>query len=444
MSRHIPEKIKREVRQKCKFGCIVCGLPIYDYEHILPFSEVKEHSADNIVLLCPNHHALKTRGRYPTAKLLELREAPHNLSKRYTNEVEIGRTRPGQFSAQIGTNTYLYETVDMGVYPLINLEGLNYFSLTRDGEDLLVNAFVPGVDRPRLVINNGELIVSVSNWDFQMVGPKLTLHSSEHQVDFQIVYGSDRVMVEKFRIEGLYGTSVEISSDGVERVSSGTSVKSGIIGNIFHGSCLGIYEHGVYFPSVNRYGYITSESLDEALEGILERILTLNIGENELKLRLFEFTNRLNASIGYDSERRLAVRGKLCDAISKLNNLSLLEQTKSSFNYGNYYRATYNRTDSLDALESAAHWYKKALESAPLDYGGFDLAALQANAAFTSYNLSKNGANSTVLSIDKALQLAKNSLQFYQNLSFDIENRHPGTLVRLETVIAHFSGDGVD
>lgn len=36
LSRNISEDIKQEVRKKSGFGCIICGLGIYEYEHIDP------------------------------------------------------------------------------------------------------------------------------------------------------------------------------------------------------------------------------------------------------------------------------------------------------------------------------------------------------------------------------------------------------------------------
>lgn len=33
-SRNIPLPIQREVRQRCGFGCVICGMPLYEYEHM--------------------------------------------------------------------------------------------------------------------------------------------------------------------------------------------------------------------------------------------------------------------------------------------------------------------------------------------------------------------------------------------------------------------------
>ena len=39
--RDIPDRIKRQLRQEAGFGCCKCGFPIYDYHHIVEFSEEK-------------------------------------------------------------------------------------------------------------------------------------------------------------------------------------------------------------------------------------------------------------------------------------------------------------------------------------------------------------------------------------------------------------------
>ena len=52
LSRTIPEGVKREVRQRCGFGCVICGLGFYDYEHFAPdFVDATEHNPAGMTLL---------------------------------------------------------------------------------------------------------------------------------------------------------------------------------------------------------------------------------------------------------------------------------------------------------------------------------------------------------------------------------------------------------
>jgi hypothetical protein len=60
LKRSIPTDVARTVRQRCGFGCVVCGSAIYDYDHFDPeFKDARTHDPFGIILLCPNHHREK-------------------------------------------------------------------------------------------------------------------------------------------------------------------------------------------------------------------------------------------------------------------------------------------------------------------------------------------------------------------------------------------------
>lgn len=63
LPRRIPEDVKLKVRINCGFGCVICGAIPYDYDHLsVSYADAEEHDPDDIVLLCPTHHRLKTNG----------------------------------------------------------------------------------------------------------------------------------------------------------------------------------------------------------------------------------------------------------------------------------------------------------------------------------------------------------------------------------------------
>ena len=64
-SRNIPLPVQREIRQRCGFGCVICGMPLYEYEHMEEWAVVQRHVADEITLLCDQHHREKTAGCFP-------------------------------------------------------------------------------------------------------------------------------------------------------------------------------------------------------------------------------------------------------------------------------------------------------------------------------------------------------------------------------------------
>ncbi|WP_156135576.1 hypothetical protein [Novosphingobium malaysiense] len=72
LSRNIPDDVKRAVRQHCGFGCAICGTTITEYEHFFPdFVDASKHDPKKIVLLCPTHHSMVTKGIIPKEKVQE-------------------------------------------------------------------------------------------------------------------------------------------------------------------------------------------------------------------------------------------------------------------------------------------------------------------------------------------------------------------------------------
>ena len=75
----IPLPMQRKVRQRCGFGCVICGLPLYEYDHIFGWADTREHMAEEITLLCDKHHREKTSGLLPVEMVIEANSSPHNL-----------------------------------------------------------------------------------------------------------------------------------------------------------------------------------------------------------------------------------------------------------------------------------------------------------------------------------------------------------------------------
>jgi trigger factor len=82
----IPASTKRIVRQRCGFGCVFCGLPLYEYDHMGGYSPAVGHDPDEITLLCPDHHSQKTRGLLTEADVRRANASPVNIRE--------GRTAP--------------------------------------------------------------------------------------------------------------------------------------------------------------------------------------------------------------------------------------------------------------------------------------------------------------------------------------------------------------
>jgi len=194
----IPEEIKRQVRQKCGFGCVVCGLPIYQYDHVTPFAITQRHDVDNIILLCPNHHQDKTSGRLPEAEINRAKANPRNIGTAFSSPYRfyLNGDRTTLF---VGGNEYSY-TFSEGrdVFDAIRVFDQTIIGVKNEGGSLLLNlALTDSKGAHILIVKLGELIVSTQVWDYQIEGASIRVRSKAYKVELVLTLHNDGVKIER-------------------------------------------------------------------------------------------------------------------------------------------------------------------------------------------------------------------------------------------------------
>ncbi|RJS95419.1 HNH endonuclease signature motif containing protein [Salinisphaera sp. Q1T1-3] len=188
-SRNIPLPVQREVRQRCGFGCVICGMPLYEYEHMEGWAKVRRHVADEITLLCDQHHREKTSGLLPLEAVRVANASPFNLqegaSKPYTlhfsGEEALVTVGGNRFScADQGYGTVMVPLSVDGI-PLIGL-------VVADGHLLLNVVVFNEFNEPVLHIKNNQLYYSTSPWDIQLVGTKLTIREWRSKILIELQF----------------------------------------------------------------------------------------------------------------------------------------------------------------------------------------------------------------------------------------------------------------
>ena len=197
-SRAIPEEIKRIVRRRSGFGCVICGLPIFDYEHIEEFSVEQAHDDNNIVLLCPLHHAEKTRKRLDKAVIRRAAANPVNLSKdRTAGHVHLMVGDQALF--EVGGNKYEFSfgAVD-GRFDAIRIGAHTVLGLSaEDGCLLLDVSLTDQVGVEVLRIERGEMTISTGVWDYRIVGPTVTINSAERMISLEMDFVPQGVIIRR-------------------------------------------------------------------------------------------------------------------------------------------------------------------------------------------------------------------------------------------------------
>ncbi|MEQ6388110.1 HNH endonuclease signature motif containing protein [Bacillaceae bacterium S4-13-58] len=202
VSRNISEPIKREVRQRCGFGCVICGFPLYEYDHMKEWAVVHEHIADDLTLLCDKHHKEVTNGLLPREKVLEANQNPFNLQEKRSSpmllhyqgntcEVEIGGNK---FTTQSnGEITQLIPVLVDGI-PIINF--------IIDSGNLLLNMVVfDQYNSVVLQIVNNELLYNTSPWDIVLEGKRLSIREKARKFLISMIFEPpNKIIIDKARL----------------------------------------------------------------------------------------------------------------------------------------------------------------------------------------------------------------------------------------------------
>jgi hypothetical protein len=195
LSRYIPPNVKREVRKRCGFGCVVCGVSIIEYEHIdPPFAEAKEHDPDKIALLCPQHHSKVTRQFLSKQTVKKALEDPFCKKSGYANEMfDIGQTHPKIiFAGQTLTNCQIP----------IEVKGMPLFEI-KEPEEIggpfrLSGCFYNSCGQLSLQIIDNEWRTYETNWDVEATGGKIIIRDAPQHISLKMVTTPpDGVIVEE-------------------------------------------------------------------------------------------------------------------------------------------------------------------------------------------------------------------------------------------------------
>lgn len=201
-NRNIPLPIQREVRQRCGFGCVICGLPLYEYEHMEEWAVVKRHVADEITLLCDQHHREKTGGLLPIEVVRAANKSPYNLREGNSKPYNL-HFAGTEATVEIGSNSFTCQDKGYGTAMVpVSVDGTPLIGLILADGHLLLNLVVfDEFNSPVLHIKNNQLIYSISPWDIQLVGKKLTIREAHKKILFEIeFYPPSRVVINRGRL----------------------------------------------------------------------------------------------------------------------------------------------------------------------------------------------------------------------------------------------------
>lgn len=233
-SRNIPLPIKREVRQRCRFGCVVCGNPIYEYDHIREWAEHHEHTAEGITLLCPNHHTEVTSGRLPRAAVIAANRAPHNKTEAFSTRHPL-YYNSSTLIVQMGSALHHFDYQYGSEFVVLRMYGQDIISINRADNMLLISAIVfDEQDRPLLQIEENELLYSLDNWDVTFIGNTLQINNGPQNVCLRMAFETpNKLIVERAKLYHR-GHLIEVEGRNIRGINVTMSGFNGGFVNIHH------------------------------------------------------------------------------------------------------------------------------------------------------------------------------------------------------------------
>jgi hypothetical protein len=260
---------KREVRQRCGFGCVICGSVIVQYHHFdPPFADATEHRADGITLLCGGCHDKVTRRLWSDDKV---RAANTNPKAKQSSAREL---------LDLSAPVYLVlgTMIFVGTGPLICLGDDCLLELTFTPQGTSLNArFFDEQNRPTVVIADNELQFCADAWDVEAIGPTFVVRRGPNNIVFKAqIHPPHGVYVRSFNVDG-HGWRIATDSKGRIKVAheSGSGLHFDADTASIHGGALRLQGNGTLELSGGFGGipYPAARFRKWTAEGDIERLL---------------------------------------------------------------------------------------------------------------------------------------------------------------------------
>lgn len=213
LSRDIPEDVKRVVRRRCGFGCVVCGSGIYHYDHLdPPFEDAVRHDPAGIILLCGGCHDKKTRGFLSATTVRERSLQPPTFKTGYTREFfDIGADRP---------RILLGGTIFEGMDTILRVKGQAIMQLKPPEEEgaphRLSGIFCDSSGNEIFRIVDNEWQGSLAAWDIEASGGTLTIRVAPKKIALRLIVNPpDEVRVDRINMH-YQGCDISGDSDSLE------------------------------------------------------------------------------------------------------------------------------------------------------------------------------------------------------------------------------------
>jgi hypothetical protein len=199
----LPSKIKHQLRQRCGYGCVICGIPIYEIHHLDGYSEANCSQTqdltplDRLALLCRLHHGEQQRKLLSDLMVEEASNSPFNCLREKSTPYKL---HYGVGGITVWLGKFQYEVIDDGVspppqFPLV-VDGIPLVRLRLENHYTLISILLFD-ERNELLLSIVDNVIQFSpdNWDIEFVNNRLTVFNVERKKILVLVFDVPNVLI---------------------------------------------------------------------------------------------------------------------------------------------------------------------------------------------------------------------------------------------------------
>lgn len=197
LSRTISSDLKRKIRKKCGYGCVICGHAWYDYEHFNPdYKDAKEHKEEGITLLCMQCNQKRNRGVLSVDTVSKANSNPKCLSDGHASERFDLLSNKLEIIFSGSSFTDCENVIMIGDISLFSINKKN------DGTFTISGRFFNSDAKESFVIKDNNWDVNIENWDVECKGNKIIVREGPGNISLRLrLEPPSRIVVEKINMK---------------------------------------------------------------------------------------------------------------------------------------------------------------------------------------------------------------------------------------------------
>ena len=169
---------------------------------MLEWAEVQRHIAEEITLLCRQHHGEKTNGLLPKEVVTAANQNPYN------KQTGVSKQHLLYYSGQmvrlrVANSCFEYHDLpDKAFFAPLVVDGLPLVGFRIEQGELLLNFIAFNeFNKPIIEIADNELIYDTTQWDIEWIGQTLTIREGRGRVLLELVFSPpSEIAIRKGRL----------------------------------------------------------------------------------------------------------------------------------------------------------------------------------------------------------------------------------------------------